>query len=232
MRFGEEKMKFKKSTIVLIVILILYTILSFYKLGRNENPQTFANIKNWEQLTYKIDPNVTIDKIMMYIGNDLSYVSFFFANEYKNFDTYVYDSSHEASYVFQWNKVNINKEKKNYEYLVLQSYWDTTTLGEIKVYDVDGNEVALTPVEEKAKILLDEQETVPEDYSYMNSSYFDEIYFPRTAYEQLHNLPIYEYTHPPLGKLIMSIPMQFLGVTPFAYRLMGNIAGIFMILVI
>ena len=232
MRFGEEKMKFKKSTIVLIVILILYTILSFYKLGRNENPQTFANIKNWEQLTYKIDPNVTIDKIMMYIGNDLSYVSFFFANEYKNFDTYVYDSSHEASYVFQWNKVNINKEKKNYEYLVLQSYWDTTTLGEIKVYDVDGNEVALTPVEEKAKILLDEQETVHEDYSYMNSSYFDEIYFPRTAYEQLHNLPIYEYTHPPLGKLIMSIPMQFLGVTPFAYRLMGNIAGIFMILVI
>ena len=109
--------------------------------------------------------------------------------------------------------MNINKEKKNYEYLVLQSYWDTTTLGEIKVYDVDGNEVALTPVEEKAKILLDEQETVPEDYSYMNSSYFDEIYFPRTAYEQLHNLPIYEYTHPPLGKLIMSIPMQFLGVT-------------------
>ena len=65
MRFGEEKMKFKKSTIVLIVILILYTILSFYKLGRNENPQTFANIKNWEQLTYKIDPNVTIDILEM-----------------------------------------------------------------------------------------------------------------------------------------------------------------------
>lgn len=225
-------MKLKKSTVVLIVILILYTILSFYKLGRNENPQTFANIKDWEQLTYKIDSDITVDSIMMYIGNDLSYVSFFFADEYKNFDTYVYDSSYEAKYVFQWNKVNINKDKKNYSYIVLQSYWDTTTLGEIKVYDINGNEVTLTPMEEKAKLLLDEQVTVPKEYSYMNSSYFDEVYFPRTAYEQLHNLPIYEYTHPPLGKLIMSIPMKFLGVTPFAYRVMGNISGILMILVI
>ena len=66
----------------------------------------------------------------------------------------------------------------------------------------------------------------------MDSTDFDEIYFPRTAYEMLNNLPIYEYTHPPLGKIIISIPVHFLGLTPFAYRLGGNIAGILIILVI
>ena len=56
--------------------------------------------------------------------------------------------------------------------------------------------------------------------------------FPRTAYEQLHNMPIYEYTHPPLGKTYNINTNVFLGVTPFAYRLGGNIAGILMILII
>lgn len=225
-------MKFKKSSIALIVILLLYTILSFYNLGRNENPQTFVNLKNGEQLIYRIDSeNVVLSDLMMYIGNNLSYVTVFLASDYLDYDTYDYDVSHEGDSVFQWNKISINERKKDYSYIVLQSYWDTTVLGEFKAYDVNGNEVVLTPMGDREKILLDEQETVPAEYSLMNSTYFDEIYFPRTAYEQLHDLPIYEYTHPPLGKLIMSIPMKFLGVTPFAYRLMGNIAGIFMILV-
>lgn len=225
-------MKFKKSSIALIVILLLYTILSFYNLGRNENPQTFVNLKNGEQLIYRIDSeNVVLSDLMMYIGNNLSYVTVFLASDYLDYDTYDYDVSHEGDSVFQWNKISINESKKDYSYIVLQSYWDTTVLGEFKAYDVNGNEVVLTPMGDREKILLDEQETVPAEYSLMNSTYFDEVYFPRTAYEQLHDLPIYEYTHPPLGKLIMSIPMKFLGVTPFAYRLMGNIAGIFMILV-
>lgn len=226
-------MKFKKSSIALIVILLAYTVLSFYKLGRNENPQTFVNLKNGEQLIYRIDSeNVILSDLMMYIGNDLAYVTVFLASDYLDYDTYDYDVSHEGSYVFQWNNVEINESQKSYSYIVLQSYWDTTVLGEFKAYDTNGNEVLLTPMGDKEKILLDEQSTVPDNYSLMNSSYFDEVYFPRTAYEQLHDLPIYEYTHPPLGKLIMSIPMKFLGVTPFAYRLMGNIAGIFMLLVI
>ena len=85
---------------------------------------------------------------------------------------------------------------------------------------------------ENEEKLIDEQDCVPKEYSYMNSTYFDEVYFPRTAYEMLNKMPVYEYTHPPLGKLIMSIPIAFLGVTPFSYRLCGNIAGILMILVI
>ena len=56
----------------------------------------------------------------------------------------------------------------------------------------------------------------------MNSSYFDEVYFPRTAYEHLHGIKAYEWTHPPLGKLIMSIPIAIFGMTPFGYRMLGN----------
>ena len=41
-----------------------------------------------------------------------------------------------------------------------------------------------------------------------------------------------EWTHPPLGKLLMTIPIIIFGFSPFTYRLMGVIAGILMIPVI
>ena len=66
----------------------------------------------------------------------------------------------------------------------------------------------------------------------MNTSYFDEVYFARTAYEYVENIPTYEWTHPPLGKLIQAIPIFITKhLSPFNYRLMGNISGILMIII-
>ena len=198
------------------------------------NPQTFINLKDKKQITYKIESNQIPYRALIYSGHNESYISVFYANTYKDFDTYVYDKIPiEIKYnnIFKWNEHFFTEQHTNYKYIMFQSYWDTTTIGEICLFDKDGNKIPLTPMEEEATYLLDEQNTVPQKMSHMNSTYFDEVYFPRTAYEQLHNMPIYEYTHPPLGKLIISIPMHFLGTTPFAYRLGGNIAGILMILI-
>ena len=50
-----------------------------------------------------------------------------------------------------------------------------------------------------AALLIDEQDTVPDVPSYLNSMYFDEIYHARTGYEHAHAQHTYETTHPPLG---------------------------------
>lgn len=226
--------KIKPATIALIIILVAYTIISFYKLGNMKNPQTYVNLKDNEQLTFRIDSDQIPKKMMIYSANDESNVSIFFVNEYKTYDKYEYDTYFEINYanLFKWNEIYFNTKSCDYKYIMFESNVDTTALGEIKIYDENGKEITITAMDEKGKELLDEQSLVPEEYSYMNSTYFDEVYFPRTSYEILNKLPIYEYTHPPLGKLIISIPVHFLGLTPFAYRLCGNIAGILMILVI
>ena len=105
-------------------------------------------------------------------------------------------------------------------------------IGEIQLYDNYGNKIELTAESETAKLLIDEKDTVPATISYLNSTYFDEIYFARSAYEYVHGIPTVEWVHPPLGKLIMAIPVLLFGMSTFAYRLMGNIAGILMIPVI
>ena len=74
--------------------------------------------------------------------------------------------------------------------------------------------------------MIDERHTVPKQISHLNSTYFDEIYFARTAYEYANGLPAYEWVHPPLGKLLMAIPIKLGKMAPFYYRFMGNVAGI------
>ena len=77
--------------------------------------------------------------------------------------------------------------------------------------------------------LIDEQQTVPPYPSYLNSTYFDEIYHARTAFEHLHAMNTYEWTHPPLGKVLMMVGIQLFGMTPFGWRFMGALVGVLML---
>ena len=83
--------------------------------------------------------------------------------------------------------------------------------------------------ESSAATLIDEQRTVPASPSYLNSTYFDEIYHARTAFEHLHGLNAYEWTHPPLGKVLMMAGIQIFGMTPFGWRFMGALVGVLMV---
>ena len=65
--------------------------------------------------------------------------------------------------------------------------------------------------------------------SWWNSTYFDEIYHARTAYEFLKGTVPYETSHPPLGKILMSCAVAVFGMTPFGWRFAGALAGILML---
>lgn len=48
--------------------------------------------------------------------------------------------------------------------------------------------------------------------------YFDEIYYARTAREYLTGEPIYEWTHPPLSKLLVALGVRAFGFEPWGWR--------------
>ncbi|MDR1210536.1 MAG: phospholipid carrier-dependent glycosyltransferase [Clostridiales bacterium] len=84
--------------------------------------------------------------------------------------------------------------------------------------------------------LLDEQEYIPVGLpdrepvsSYWTGTYFDEIYHARTAYEFVQGLPVYETTHPPLGKVFIAAGVEIFGMTPFGWRFAGTLFGVLMI---
>lgn len=81
-----------------------------------------------------------------------------------------------------------------------------------------------------AQYICDEPGSMAGDVpSWYNSTYFDEIYHARTAYEHLHGMRTYETSHPPLGKVLMSWAVAIFGMTPFGWRFAGTLAGVLML---
>lgn len=215
----------KKDVILILIITLIYGVVSFINLGTLTNPQTFWKTEyEGDSVVFKIEQGKTkVSNIRFYSGVDFGNY-----NLYVSYDGINYSEplTIKTNKVFAWQDFGLTGD---FEYIKLEGEKAGIYLGEFALYDDSENKLELTPMDENSKLILDEQDTVPEEISYLNSTYFDEIYFARTAYEHQHNLPAYEWTHPPLGKLIMAIPMLFMGMTTFAYRLMGNIAGILMI---
>lgn len=104
-------------------------------------------------------------------------------------------------------------------------------LGEIAIYDeerrlIPASEYTVAP---GCEALVDEQDTVVDHYTFRNGTYFDEIYFPRTALEMIEQIWPYEITHPPLGKAILGLGIRLFGMTPFGWRFMGTLFGVLML---
>lgn len=215
----------KKDVILMLIITLIYAIVSFINLGTATNPQTFWKTEYaGDYITFKIEQgNTNVSNIRYYSGADFGDYSLYVSYDGINYASPIRISTQK---VFAWAEFGLAGD---FEYIKLVGEKEGIYLGEFALYDESGNNLKLTPISENSKVVLDEQSTVPDEISYLNSTYFDEVYFARTAYEHLHNLPVYEWTHPPLGKILMTIPMLFMGMTTFSYRLMGNLAGILMI---
>ena len=150
-----------------------------------------------------------------------------------------YALSQTYNQLFKW--VEVAPENPQYvRYVRLTGRADRglLELGELALFDENGALAALGPERSPlagedgasaANALLDEQDTVPEDISWTNSAYFDEIYHPRTALEHIEGVYPYEISHPPLGKLIMGLGIRLFGMTPFGWRFMGMLFGVLML---
>ena len=83
--------------------------------------------------------------------------------------------------------------------------------------------IAMVPFEHP---LFDEQELMKVKPSYLNSTYFDEIYHGRTAYEFVSGSRVYETTHPQFGKDLLSLGILIFGMNPFGMRVVHALMGI------
>jgi dolichyl-phosphate-mannose--protein O-mannosyl transferase len=61
------------------------------------------------------------------------------------------------------------------------------------------------------------------------TQYFDEIYYARTAREYLIGAPIFEWTHPPLSKLLVAAGVWAFGFNPWGWRFAPALFGVLLI---
>ena len=218
----------RKDFIILGILVVFYLIISFYHLGTLNSPKTYYNFKTEGEVVsvYLSNGSQDISKIRYYTGAETGTFSVIASNDG---DTYQEIATLEEKSVFAWEDLEVDT---NFKYLKFVSKTDGSYIGEIQLYNKYGEKVLAQAMDEQSMVLVDEMDTVPAQISYLNSTYFDEIYFARSAYEYIHGINAMEWVHPPLGKLIMALPILLFGMSTFSYRLMGTLAGVIMIPVI
>ncbi len=212
----------KKDWIIIGIMVFIYGLLSFYRLGDLNVPKTYKTFdSNNDSEIIELNNQTYIYKMRYYTGNNVGKLEV-----YSSLDGNEYEFVKELSIksVFTWQDLYINKEAKYIKFSVVDN---NSTLGDVQFYDYKNEKI--NGIIDENNPLLDEIDLVPDEKSFMNSTYFDEIYYARSAYEYVHGIDSYEWTHPPLGKLLIAIPILLFGFSPFTYRLMGNLVGILLI---
>jgi dolichyl-phosphate-mannose--protein O-mannosyl transferase len=225
---GKKKDTLDQTDLVWVgLIVLIYGIVSFINLGSIKNPKTFWETgSEGENAVVSLADKQNVSKLRYYTGPRFGTYELYGSEDNVTFN---YIGELKESKVFAWEDILINQSLR---YLSFKARESDSFIGEVSLYNEQGEKLAIDFATDNANRLVDESQEVPEEISYLNSTYFDEIYHARTAYEHLVKREAYEWTHPPLGKLIMSIPIYFFGMNPFAYRLMGNVAGIGMLIII
>ncbi len=218
--------------LLLAGIVLVYSVVAFTNLGDTTAPQTYyqpasvgetvtVTLKNTEEIS-EINYYCGIGKVSKDNGLTLSYSAD--GSNWTEFGSPVCS----LGSVFCWHNDPINPPVKA-KYLRLTSTSTEYALFEAGFRNTEGELVSLASVTETGYAAFDEPGTVTNQPSYENGTYFDEIYHARTAFEHLHLMPYYETTHPPLGKLIMSLGVALFGMTPFGWRFMGTLVGVLML---
>lgn len=221
--FVREKIITKKDKIIMTVITVIYSFFALYNLGNLNYPETSDRIGlNKPSMVFELEEEASLSKINFYLGHENINKSN--ALEIKTYDVSgnkTFEKTITNANVFCWESCQVDSFAKRIEFIS-----DSLSLYEIGIFSENGE---LLPVINGPDELFDEQEKVPFAPSYRDGTYFDEIYHARTAYELIHKLPIYEWTHPPLGKELISLGISIFGMSPFGWRIIGTLFGIFMI---
>ncbi len=219
----------KRDYLLLAVITLVYSVVAFIHLGDTVSPQTGISLQQGDVITITPAPG-TYDALLALEGMELGDIDI---NGSADGETYEKIADFEKRSVFSWKRFELNRSYQKIQLVVEKIDNDYIDLLEIGLIDAKTKKavppVSVTLNGEEITALSDEQQLVPPYPTYLNGTYFDEIYHARTAYELNHDLPIYENTHPQLGKLMIALGIKLFGMTPFGYRCMGTLFGILML---
>ena len=213
----------RREAFRVFLVTAVYAVFAFWNLGNLASPETFVPMADRSVVLMPASAEVPA-KLMLFTGVGQGESSIEVSEDQQGWLPVASFRQDHVS-VLKWNTVDLELDSPA-AYLRLRWLSGTPWLGELVLFDGAGGRIAFSCSEES---LHDEGDLVPEKQTYHNSSYFDEIYHARTAWEHLHDVWPYELSHPPLGKELLSLGILLFGMTPFGWRFSGTLTGVLML---
>jgi hypothetical protein len=243
-----------KDWLVMLAVTIVYAAVAFTNLGAHDIAKTYYAMETDDEISVTFAQPEDITTIKYYTSFGTGKLSFMYSldgegytqvekeTEVENEDgtstptmtTQIVD--HVATDMYEWQFIKV--EPFNAKYVTIHVDKGGLQMLEMAFCGSDGEPVQIVSAENlgpeaergnDVANMFDEQQYVPLQTYYMTEMYFDEVYHGRTAYEYLTHHSIYEITHPPLGKNILSIGIYLFGMNPFGWRCMGALFGVLMV---
>lgn len=215
----------------MVVLCVVFLGMATWNLGYTQTPTTTATLSSGQSFYLDLGEPQFVSSVY-FLLKDGSYNLSLYAGTPENWQLVVQGATFSDYY--KWKEVGFSQ---NTRYLRVDSVQSEPNpiIAEIAVKDQENNLTSVADVVDlnganpNLHNLIDEQNKVYLPSTYMTQTYFDEIYFARTAEQYLHLQSPYEWTHPPLGKLIQAAGIAVLGYSPFGWRFMGVIFATAMI---
>lgn len=223
----------KKDYIIMISMTLIYAVIALINLGSLKVPQTsWTPKKAGASFVIDLGREVDLSRITYYcaLGQNREAKGKYRVESADDPATRVAIGTLEKNTVFAWKYIDIAAKARRLKFIADNP---AGTISEIGLFEkgsmtpVKGARIIGSGIDTgNAESLFDEQDKVAYHPTYMNSTYFDEIYYPRTAYEYLHRIEPFENTHPPLGKIFISLGVVIFGMNPFGWRIVGTLFGV------
>jgi dolichyl-phosphate-mannose-protein mannosyltransferase len=221
----------KRDLLTIIALSIIFFSLATWNLGYTQTPVTTAKFSTGQSFYVNLGTSANVGSIY-FLLNDGSLNLTLYSGTPGNWQMTTPDET--LSDYYKWFEVGFHRSSQYIRVDFGQASPDAI-VSEIAVLDSSRQQItienitSLNDTTSNLNNLIDEQSLVHLPSTYMSKTYFDEIYFVRTAEQYLNLQSPYEWTHPPLGKLIQAAGIVMFGFSPFGWRFMGVIFATLMI---
>ncbi|HHU50370.1 MAG TPA: phospholipid carrier-dependent glycosyltransferase [Firmicutes bacterium] len=217
-----------RDFIIITLLTLVYLCLTLFNLGSRNVPQTgWKPAQAGDSFLLDLGGLRSLSRICFYEGDGVGR----YRVEYRGVDGDYYPLGIiEKRDFYKWNSLKVTAQTDR---IRVTTEAPGGTLLELGFYERDKQETLtqealIDPViversvhptaEGRVEQLFDEAETLTDDPTFLTGTYFDEIYYARTAYEHLRRVEPYETTHPPLGKLLIALGIMIFGKKLFGGR--------------
>ena len=221
----------KRDLLTIAVLSVIFFSVATWNLGLTQTPVTTAQFSAGQSFYLDLGTSSNVGSVY-FLLQDGSYNLTVYTGSPGNWQ--VVTSGATFSDYYKWNEIAIHQQTQ-YIRVDFNESSSEAVIAEAAVTNSDNQQITITNItnldsgNNTVHNLIDEQDKVQLPATYMSQTYFDEIYFVRTAEQYLHLQSPYEWTHPPLGKLIQAAGIVMFGLSPFGWRLMGVIFATLMI---
>ena len=229
----------RKDILPMLLLTAVYAFTAFFQLGNLSAPESYTVFDEETSYTFSYSDVVEVDKLSFFTVIGTGSYTLEYSADGETWASLELDQSYNT--LLKW-RINDLMEPEDEDSEAIGPIFakmfrisakevdrkEGLWLGELVLWS-GGNPLTPVYVDEGGETLFDEPEEWTDKSTYMKSCYFDEIYLARTALEHLNNVYPYEVSHPPLGKLILSLGILLFGMNPFGWRFMGTLVGVLMV---